>query len=373
MKRLVVFPSDPMQAYLDLGQTYEYFYDYFNPGGFFDEVYALSPWGDNKREMHNNVTYIRDNPKNFSKTIKEIAPSVIRAYGGYWCADWLAMNIIDGIPNVISVHDTNPDLIYSTIKYADNIIYMAKCVQDAVRKKIDCTNKGEWILGNRIDTNLFSVTKDTVLSDQLTRKFGKGRHVLHVGRKCKQKNLDTLIKAIKFLPADVSVIFIGRGDFSEFEQLAIEEKVSERVFNVDHVNNTDLPKWYSWCDAFCTPSRWEGFGFVFIEAASCQVPIVTSNIGPMNEYLTNGKDSILVDDYENPKEIAKAIIYALENKDEVSKLCTNARAVGNRFAKESVDKQEIAIYEQIIKNGPRNRLKMPPWSHIKLKWKYHKY
>ena len=185
--------------------------------------------------------------------------------------------------------------------------------------------------------------------------------------------MDTLIKALQYLPKDVSAIFVGRGDFEPYRHLAKKYNVLERVFNVDHVKNVDLPVWYSWCDCFCTPSRWEGFGFVFIEAASCKASIITSDIGPMNEYLTNEKDSILVKEYENPLAIANAINYVLDNENEVKILKNNARLVGEHFSKEYVDSQEIAIYEEIIKAGVKSRKKLPFLKRKKLEWKYRKY
>lgn len=373
MKKIVVLPSDPMQAYLDKGQTYEYYYNYFNPGGYFDEVFALSPWGGEEPEVHAGVTYIKSNPKNFKRIISEINPNVVRAYGGYHCADWLAISSVENIPTVVSIHDTNPKLIYSSIKYADNIIYMADCVKDAVKKKINASFQKEWVMGNRIDTSVFAYTEDKCFFHQLDERFGKGKHILHVGRKSEQKNLDTLIKSLQYLPDDVSVIFVGRGDFKPYKQLAMNYNVENRVFNVDYVNNVDLPKWYSWCDCFCTPSRWEGFGVVFIEAASCKTSIITSDISPMNEYLTNGKDSILVKCFEDPREIANAIRYVLENKAELNGMKDNARLIGERFSKEHVDSQEISIYEDIIKAGVKNRKKISIFNRKKIEWKYRNY
>ena len=370
MRKLIVYPSDPIQAYIAEGKTYEYLEKYFNPSGYFDEVYAVSPWGELPTEQHGKITYIKEKPRNFQSLVMRIDPTVGRAYGGYCCADWLAMSRIENIPTVVSVHDTNPSLLFSSLKYADNIISMAQCVQDAVREKIDCSDKGEWVMGNRIDTSLFSYTSDTVVFRQLNEKFGNGRHILHVGRKADQKNLDTLIRALPLLPKDISAIFIGRGDFTPYEQLALELGVSDRIFNIESVKNAELPKWYSWCDCFCTPSRWEGFGYVFIEAAGCKAPIVTSDISPMNEYLTSGKDSILVKDYEDPKAIADAIRNILDNPEKTRELRGNARKVGERFSKESVDAQEIAIYEEIIRNGPRRRVKIPLQERIRLEWKY---
>lgn len=371
MKKLVVFPSDPMEAYIKLGQTYEYFDNYFNPGSYFDEVYSLSPWGEKEKEKIGNVIYIKTSPINFSEIISKIQPDVVRAYGGYHCSDWATMNKISGIPVVVSVHDTNPALIFDSIKYADYIICMAECVKRAVLEKVSFDSRKIWVMPNRIDTKLFSRTENKEAFKQLNDRFGTGRHILHVGRKSKQKNIDTLIKALRYLDNDVSVIFVGRGDCREYIDLAKEVGVWDRCHFVEAVKNIELPVWYSWCDCFCTPSRWEGFGFVFIEAASCEAPIITSNIAPMNEYLINGKNAVLVDDYENPKRIAGAIIKVFEGGENISNIKSAARSVGLQFSKEAVDKQEINIYEEIINKGS-NSEHMQLWSRIRLRRKYMK-
>ncbi|MCM1263808.1 MAG: glycosyltransferase [Butyrivibrio sp.] len=116
-----------------------------------------------------------------------------------------------------------------------------------------------------------------------------------------------------------------------------------------------MPYYYSWCDCMCTPSRWEGFGYVFIEAAACESAIVTSDIGPMNEYLTNGKDSLLVAYYENPEKIAETCLKVCSNSKEVIEMKKAARQVGLRFEKSKVDKQEIEIYKKVIGKDSGNQ------------------
>ena len=370
MRKLVVFPSDPMQAYLDLGLTYEYFNSYFNPENYFDFVYVLSPWGEVDEERHERIIYQKIMPWKMKDRIQEVRPCVIRAYGGYRCMDWMALNGVDSIPTLVSVHDTNPDLIYDSIKYADNVISMSKAVQEAVRRKTDCSDKGEWVMGNRVDTDVFSYTTDLAFFKYQNSRYGHGRHILHVGRKSRQKNLDTVIRALPLLPEDVSVIFIGKGDFSPYGELAESLSVKDRVFNIDHIENNDLPKWYSWCDCFCTPSRWEGFGFVFIEAASCETAIVTSDIAPMHEFLTNNENAILVREYEDPEAIAGAILKAIDHSPKITKMKVSARRVGKRFSKPAVDMEEVRIYEEVIRRGPRERMSLTIEDRYAIEQKY---
>lgn len=356
MKRLVFFPSEPITSYLKQGKSYEYLESYYNPGGYFDEVFCLSPWGEKKSERIGNITYIRDNPCKFKKIIKQIKPDVVRGYGGYCCADWISINKVKGIPTIVSVHDTNPALIHKSLKYADYIVCMAECVRQAVFNKIVFDKDKVWVMANRVDTALFSKRKDNEYFKELAEKFGGGKHILHVGRKTEQKNLDTLIKALKFLPEDISCIFVGSGDESKYYGFAKENGVEKRCFFVEAVKKDELPFWYSWCDCFCTPSRWEGFGMVFIEAAACEASIVTSNIAPMNEYLTADKNAILVDEYENPQILANAICSVLAGGEKINIMKAEARNVGLEFSKEKIDRQEVEIYKKVISLGACDKI-----------------
>ncbi len=357
MKKLVFFPSEPIYEYIKKGRTYEFLDEYYNPGFYFDEVYCLSPWGDKEEETIGKIKYIKAEPKKFARIIKEINPDAVRGYGGYCCADWISISKVKGIPTVVSVHDTNPDLIHSSLKYADAIICMSEAVKRAVLKKIKYDTKKMFVMPNRIDVNLFQKRIDSKHFRYLNNRFGIGKkHILHIGRKAEQKNLSTVIRALNYLPEDYMAVFVGRGDCDKYFNEAKQQGVLGRCSFVETVPNDELPIWYSWCDCFCTPSRWEGFGYVFVEAAACEAIIVTSNIAPMNEYLTNGIDSILVDDYNEPTKIAEAIILATSQCKEVEEMKKKARLVGLRFEKKEIDKKEIEIYEQVMRTKANNKI-----------------
>lgn len=364
MKRLVVLPSEPIEAYLKVGQTYEYLEDYYNPGGYFDEVYSLTIWGEDDEYQKGSMRYIKCPANKMYKKIKEIKPDVVRAYGGYISSDLAQISKNEGIPIIVSVHDTNPNLIYESLNYADYIICMAEVVQEAVLRKISFDTNKMWIMPNRIDENVMKRQFNEKITADLNARFPGEKHILHVGRKTEQKNIDTVIQSLTYLDSGVVAVFVGSGDKTQYERLAKELGVQDRCFFVESVKNNELPFWYSWCDCFCTPSRWEGFGFVFIEAAACEAPIVTSNIAPMNEYLTDGKDSILVDDYENPQKIADAINYVFEGGADISKMCKEARNVGLNFSKSKVDRQEISIYEEVMAKQVHS--KRAPWIKRKI-------
>ena len=355
LKKLVFFPSDPISSYIEKGKTYDFLEKYYNPGGYFDELYCLSPWGEDKEETLGKIHYIKSSPSKFRKIIKKIEPDIVRGYGGYWCSDWVSISKISGIPTVVSVHDTNPDIIYDSLIYADAIICMSHAVKNAVLKKVPNVTSNIWVIPNRIDIELFSPSYNYNFIKMQNEKFGPGKHILHIGRKTEQKNIDTVIKSLNYIDEEVSCVFIGKGDVEKYKNIAKNEGVSEKCFFLDRVENEELPLWYTWCDCMCTPSRWEGFGYVFVEAAACEAAIVTSNIGPMNEYLINGVNAILVDNYENPEAIGEAILKAISNSEEIENMKKNARKIAYNFSENKINELEISAYEQIMNIQPNNK------------------
>lgn len=348
MKRLVVVPSDPISDYEKAG--YDWLERYFNPGRMFDEVYALSPLEQGERKAH-GMTIRGVKGSEFKVLLGEIRPQVVRAYGGYWPSDYVARNRLVDIPVVVSAHDNRFDRVHESLRFADMVLCTSEVVRrEVLAKGVDA--KRTKILPNRIDPKVFRPVTDRSRLAEISEKFPPGRHILHVGRKDAQKNLDTVIRTLALLPADYSCIFIGRGDREPYVALAKQAGVADRCFWIESVKNSELPLWYSWCDCMCTPSRWEGFGIVFIEAAACGAPIVTSDAAPMNEYLRHDQSACLVRDYENPAAMAAAVRKVCEDAIYRDQISAGAIAASRPFELDRVDHEEMSFYREAMKLGP---------------------
>lgn len=344
MNKLVVIPSDPIHAYEAKG-TSSWLKDYYNPNSFFDEVYVLSPRETIAREIYGLKIIPIKSDRHYRKTLKKIKPLCVRAYGGYWATDYANFNRVDEIPVVSSVHDTNIKLMHEGLKFSDDYFTMSRVINDILNAELNI--KDAKILGNRVDTSIFkniSISKNTLQS-----KYKNKKVVLHVGRKSFEKNIETTIKAMSYLDEDFFLVLIGKGNVDNYKQLALESKVLDRVEFIEKIENNDLVYWYNIAEVFCVPSRWEGFGLVFAEAASCQTKIVTSNVAPMNEFLANDKImNSLVDDYENPILIASAILKLIEN----TKVNDNSRnLIVDKFDKKVISNREISFYKNVEYKG----------------------
>ena len=359
-RRLVVIPSDPIATYERAG--YDALDRYFNPLRFFEEVFAVSPLERGERRAH-GLTIIGVTRARMGSVLRELRPDVVRAYGGHWPAYLACRNRLDGVPVLVSVHDTHESMVRRWVRYADLVL----CVSRAVERRVlafGAEPRRIRLLPNRVDTTVFRRVTDPAAIGTVASRFPPGRHILHVGRKTAQKNLDTLIGALAVLPEEYSAVFVGMGDDAPYRALAVKLGVADRCFWLEAVANADLPVWYSWSDCFCVPSRWEGFGTVFIEAAACGAAIVTSDIAPMNEFLTHEQSACLVRAYEDPAALAAAIRRASEDEAYRSLIAAGALEVAGRFERTRVDALEVDMYREALALAPprpRRRLELAVW------------
>jgi phosphatidylinositol alpha-1,6-mannosyltransferase len=150
----------------------------------------------------------------------------------------------------------------------------------------------------------------------------RGRHadgnevlLLSVGRLQKRKGHDLVIKA---LAADrrglkhVKYVIAGDGEERKaLEALAADCGVGDRVTFLGEVSAALLPVYYSACDVFVLPNRIEGgdiegFGIVFLEAASAGKPVIAGRSGGVPEAVADGQTGILVSGTD-PNELAETI------------------------------------------------------------------
>jgi glycosyltransferase involved in cell wall biosynthesis len=358
--RLAVIPSDPTEAYKRKGIA-SWLKDYYNPLHFFDEVYLFSPL--EKEERHEfGMHIIPTKPKQLKSYLKEFGVDIVRAYGGYWACDMACQNKVNGVPVVVSVHDKRLKFLHDSIKKADVIF----CVSETVRKLVlTKVNKLDmvWLLPNRVNFNTMRpYPKNEFMS--LDTEYPFKYKILHVGRKSEEKNLDTVIKVLKILGKEYCLLAIGRGNPDPYKDLAKEHGVMEQCYFIESINNEDLARYYSWADCMCTPSRWEGFGVVFIEALACEAVTVTSDIAPMNEYIRHGENGLLVKDYENPHALAEVVKVACTDIQLRNTIKKNARKSIEIFEKNRIDKREVDYYQKILAMKHNGEFNLSFWKRI---------
>jgi phosphatidylinositol alpha-1,6-mannosyltransferase len=157
-------------------------------------------------------------------------------------------------------------------------------------------------------------------SQELVERYGlKGKTVLMtLGRLAaeeKYKGFDEIMEALPALLQpipDIVYLIVGDGDDRpRLEAKAQSLGVGDRVVFTGFIPEAEKADHYRLADAFVMPGRGEGFGFVFLEALACGIPVVGSRLDGSREALRDGALGILVDP-RRPEEIQASILEALK-------------------------------------------------------------
>jgi phosphatidylinositol alpha-1,6-mannosyltransferase len=155
---------------------------------------------------------------------------------------------------------------------------------------------------------------------ELLRQHGlEGKYViLTVGRLVTRKGHDRVIASMPAILRQIpNAIYVIVGDDPErrrLEQLAKTTGVSEAVMFVGNVAGSgQLNEYYSLADQFIMACREleegdvEGFGIVYLEAASAGVPVIAGKSGGASEAVLDGVTGLIVAP-ESHEEITGAIV-----------------------------------------------------------------
>lgn len=136
------------------------------------------------------------------------------------------------------------------------------------------------------------------------------RVLLTVGRLAREeryKGFDEVLEVLPQLAPDVVYMIGGGGnDRARLEEKATRLGVANRVVFTGLFPDEEKADLYNLADVYVMPSRGEGFGFVFLEALACGVPVIGSKHDGGREALLDGALGLLVDP-ANPAEIEEAI------------------------------------------------------------------
>jgi glycosyltransferase involved in cell wall biosynthesis len=111
--------------------------------------------------------------------------------------------------------------------------------------------------------------------------------------------------------SNVHYILGGRGrDRARVIKLIRELDLTRWVTLAGFIPQHELCAHYNLCDVFAMPSKGEGFGIVFLEAASCGKPVIAGNKDGSVDAVLNGRLGVLVDP-DSVDEIANAITRVL--------------------------------------------------------------
>jgi glycosyltransferase involved in cell wall biosynthesis len=236
------------------------------------------------------------------------------------------------------------------IRWADKIITVSNATKRYVLS-LGATPTKLTVLHNGVDIDRFKPQKS--IRDEKRKQLGIPTNtivILTVRRLVYKNGIDTLIEtAAKTLKQNPNLIFlaVGTGPDKDAVQTRIQQLgISERFRLMGFVSDAELPSFYNAADLFVLPSKsGEGLPLVSLEAMSCGVPVIATDVGGIREIVPEACGKFVPPD--QPDKMAKAILEL--SRSNLTELRGKLRAmVEEKFSWEKNVEQLAQIYEQLI-------------------------
>ena len=196
------------------------------------------------------------------------------------------------------------------------------------------------VVYNVIDTNVFVPGKKTER---------KGNKLIHVSSLDPvQKNPSLLFQAFaelcKWKP-EMQLHIVSDGDFSLFKKEIMQLNIDQQIVFHGMLEAKEIATLLQNSDLFVLTSRFETFGVVLIEAISCGLPIVSTNVGGIKEIVPSEHGQLV------PSEDLEALVSVIKEQlirlDEYDSIEMHQKAT-EKFSYHTIGIRLGEIYESII-------------------------
>ncbi|MFC7324876.1 glycosyltransferase family 4 protein [Halorubrum rutilum] len=152
--------------------------------------------------------------------------------------------------------------------------------------------------------------------------------VAFVGNVGPRKGLDTLVEGVALADAAVDLTVVGRAvdesHVADVERLVRERGLGDRVRFAGRLSDAALADVLRESHVLAVPSRYEGFGIVYLEGMSFGLPAIASRAGGAAETVTDGETGALVDP-DDPAAVARALDGFAADPDRLAEMGRAAR------------------------------------------------
>jgi len=188
------------------------------------------------------------------------------------------------------------------IRKMDKLICVGQeTVRVAKEKGLD--EKKLVFIPNGVDTEKFC---EPHMKEELEKiigeKLNNRKIILSTGRLAVHKGVDWFSEnVIPMLPDNVLFVVAGDGaKRKDIEKIIEQRGVQNKIKMLGRVSDKDLKILYNTADIYVKPNikvegTMEGFGLVAIEAASCKLPVIASNLEGLKDAIKDGENGFLVE------------------------------------------------------------------------------
>jgi glycosyltransferase involved in cell wall biosynthesis len=229
------------------------------------------------------------------------------------------------------------------IQSSDVITTVTKSVAQEL-KEFYFDSKSINVVENGVDEKIFYPKKE---------KSEKSiKYAMFVGRIDREKGLFDLVECGRYIckeRPELYFIIAGKGrDLNKLIKKIKNAGLQDRFIFLGQVNKDNLVKLYQNATLFILPSYHEGLPSVVLEAMSCSLPVIVTDVRGNRDLITQGENGIIIPPKE-PKKIAEAINMLLGDKKLRQYLGENARnTIIKNYTWDIIANKMLNYYESLI-------------------------
>lgn len=297
--------------------------------------------------------------RKIKKVVQEFQPDLVSCnstVAGFWGR----LAIKNKIPTLFTAHGWGftpgtsfwRRLVVLAEKLASNFCQKIICVSDFDRKlalkykiapkeKLITIHNGVEILNSKLE---------------ITNKFQTPNYkfkIVFTGRLDKPKDPELLLRAFAELPENIKektqINLIGEGPKKDkLKKLAQEKNIEEKVEFWGELSRMKVIEILKKSDIFVLTSNYEGFPITILEAMSCGLPVIASDVGGVKEAVDESCGIIIK--RGDKKALKEALEQLLTNPELIQKLGENAlKRVEKNFSLEKMLKETEKVYDELVK------------------------
>lgn len=170
------------------------------------------------------------------------------------------------------------------------VIVNSNSMQEELRNSFNMPADKTVIIPNGTNPEVFDFEFD---GRPMRSKYAREHEqiVLFVGRMVREKGVHVMLESATRILSErpgTQFLLVGTGYYLEdLKRQAWQLGIGENVHFLGYVGDAELLQLYKIADAVCIPSLYEPFGIVALEGMAAQVPVVTSDVGGLKDFVEN--------------------------------------------------------------------------------------
>ena len=233
----------------------------------------------------------------------------------------------------LTTHLSGYPMIQKLINNSEYTTTVSSSVAYELKEYYD--TKNPIVVGNGVNENIFHPSKEK-----------KDDYILYVGRLDYRKGILDLIEASNSM--NNKIVIVGEGPLRPYIEKFIKKNSIKNIELLGHISGENLVNLYQNASMFVFPSHYEGLPTVVLEAMSCGLPVVVSNIPAHMDLIKNHENGIFTQ-RGSPGDIAEKINILNSNDSLRAKLGNNARkTIEKKFTWDKICSNFEEIYTKSI-------------------------